>query len=228
MSKFLTASIGRKFLLSITGLFLLMFIGVHLLLNLMLIFDNSGELYNLGVHFMATNPAIKIMEPVLGLGFLIHILWSVYLEYLNWRARPIKYNKLNRKDSSTWGSRNMLLLGALIFVFLAIHIINFFWVIKFNPHSMQTVTINGVEMEDAFALVSGLFTGSFKYLYSILYIIGAVLLAIKLAHGFWSGFHTLGMNNTNWMKRLKFLANIYAIIVGVGFSAIPLYFLFIY
>ncbi|MCD6354610.1 MAG: succinate dehydrogenase, partial [Prolixibacteraceae bacterium] len=68
MSKFLLASIGRKFLMSLTGLFLVMFIAVHLTLNLLLVFDDSGELFNLGAHFMATNPLIKIMEPLLGLG----------------------------------------------------------------------------------------------------------------------------------------------------------------
>ncbi len=91
MSKFLTASIGRKFVMSITGIFLMVFIAVHLGINLLLIFDDSGDLFNQGAHFMATNPLIKIMEPILGLGFLIHILWSFYLEYQNWMARPIGF-----------------------------------------------------------------------------------------------------------------------------------------
>ena len=68
-----------------------MFIGVHLTINLLLIVDNSGELFNQGAEFMATNPLIKIMEPILGLGFMIHIIWSFYLEYKNWKARPVKY-----------------------------------------------------------------------------------------------------------------------------------------
>ena len=223
MSKFLLASIGRKFLMSITGLFLLMFIGVHLAINLLLIFDDSGELFNVGAHFMASNPAIKIMEPLLGLGFIIHILWSFVLEYQNWNARPVKYNKKDRGGSSTWASRNMLILGALVLVFLVIHIINFFWVIKFNPHSMQTVTIGGTVMEDAYTLVADLFKASIAY--DIFYVFGGVLLGIHLTHGFWSAFQTLGLNNKNWMKRLQFLAMVYAVIVAVGFSVIPLYFL---
>lgn len=223
MSKFLLASIGRKFLMSITGLFLLMFIGVHLAINLLLIFDDSGELFNVGAHFMASNPAIKIVEPLLGLGFMIHILWSFVLEYQNWKARPVKYNKKDRGGSSTWASRNMLILGALVLVFLVIHIINFFWVIKFDPHSMQAVTYGGTEMEDTYTLVANLFKGS--VIYGIFYIIGGVLLGIHLSHGFWSAFQTLGLNNKNWMKRLQFLANLYAVIVAIGFSIIPLYFL---
>jgi succinate dehydrogenase / fumarate reductase cytochrome b subunit len=223
MSKFLLASIGRKFLMSITGLFLIMFIAVHLSINLLLIFDDSGELFNQGAHFMATNPLVKIMEPLLGLGFLIHIIWSFFLEIQNWRARPIKYNKQNLSGSSTWASRNMLILGALVLVFLVVHLINFFWVIKFDPESMQTVTIHGTEMEDSYSLVAGLFKAS--WIYDIFYIIGGILLGIHLSHGFWSAFQTLGLNNKHWMKRWKTIGTIYAFIVAVGFSVIPLYFL---
>lgn len=223
MSKFLMASIGRKFLMSVTGLFLVMFIGVHLAVNLLLIFDDSGELFNVGAHFMATNPVIKIMEPLLGLGFLIHIVWSFFLEYKNWRARPVKYARVNSGDSSSWASRNMLILGALVLTFLVLHLIDFYSVIKFNPESMRKVMVGGVEMEDTYTLVSEVFKT--KILYDIIYILGGVLLGIHLTHGFWSAFQTLGLNNKNWMKRLQFVAKIYAILVAVGFSVIPLYFL---
>lgn len=223
MSKFITASIGRKFIMSISGLFLVMFIAVHLTVNLLLIFDDSGELFNQAANFMATNPAIKIMEPLLGLGFLVHILWSFFLEYENWRARPVKYNKKNPGVSSSWASRNMLVLGALVLVFLIVHIIHFFWVIKFNPGSMNTVVIGGEHMEDTYTLVADLFKNSVAY--DIFYIFGGILLGLHLSHGFWSGFHTLGLSNKNWMSRLQIIGKIYAIVVAVGFSAIPLYFL---
>ena len=223
MSNFLLASIGRKFMMSITGLFLLVFITVHLGLNLLLVFDDSGELFNIGVHFMGTNPLIKIMEPILGLGFVVHIIWSIIITYQNWVARPVKYNKQNLSASSTWASRNMFILGGLVFVFLVIHVINFFYVMKFDSHSMDTVLVNGTEMEDGYKLVSSLFIEC--KLYGVLYIIGAILLTLHLTHGFWSAFQTLGLNNSNWMNRLKLVANIFAIVVGIGFSIIPLYFM---
>ncbi|MDD4227119.1 MAG: succinate dehydrogenase cytochrome b subunit [Mariniphaga sp.] len=223
MSKFFTASIGRKLIMSLTGLFLVMFIAVHMTVNLFLIFDDSGELFNRAAHFMATNPAVKIMEPILGLGFLIHILWSFLLEYENWRARPVKYDKKNPEVASSWTSRNMLVLGALILVFLVVHIIQFFWVIKFNPESMKSVVIQGVQMEDTYLLVSDLFKRS--VVYDIFYVIGGILLGFHLSHGFWSGFHTLGLSNKNWMSRLQIISRVYAIIIAVGFSVIPLYFL---
>lgn len=223
MSKFISASIGQKFVMSITGLFLVSFIAVHLIVNLLLIFDDTGVLFNQGAHFMETNPVIKIMEPLLGLGFMIHIIWSFFLEYQNWTARPVKYNKKNVGDSSSWASRNMLVLGALVLVFLVMHIIDFFWIIKFAPHSMESTIIGGNEVENTYALVSDLFINS--AVYDIFYVIGAVLLGFHLSHGFWSAFQTLGLSNKHWMKRLQFLGKVYAIIVAVGFSVIPLYFL---
>ena len=224
MSKFLFSSIGRKFMMSITGLFLMVFIAVHLTLNLLLIFDDSGELFNLGAHFMATNPAIKIMEPILGLGFLVHILWSLVLTYQNYKARPISYKKSNLGVSSTWASRNMFVLGALVLVFLAMHILHFFVKIKFTGDPLLAETlVDGVHMENTYALVAGLFTSS--TLYCILYILGGILLGIHLSHGFWSSFHTIGLNNKNWMKRLQVVGYVYSIIIGAGFAIIPLYFL---
>lgn len=224
MSKFLTASIGRKFLMSITGLFLVMFIAVHLTINLLLIFDDSGDLFNQAAHFMATNPLIKIIEPLLGLGFLIHILWSFYLEYQNWQARPVKYKKKNAGASSSWISRNMIILGSMILVFLVVHLINFYWKIRITGDPLlEEVIVNGEHMENAYTLVATLFKGSI--LYGIVYIAGGILLGLHLSHGFWSAFHTIGWSNNNWMGRLKILGNIYAIIVAAGFSVIPLYFL---
>lgn len=222
MSNFLTASIGRKFLMSISGLFLMMFLIVHLTVNLMLIFDDTGELFNIAAHFMVTNPVIKIIEPLLGLGFLVHIIWSFYLEYQNWKARPVKYNKKDAGASSSWASRNMLILGALVLVFLVIHIINFYWVLRFTD-GVHEITIGGKHMEDAYSLVAGLFKASIVY--DIIYVVGAILLGFHLSHGFWSSFHTLGLSNKNWMKRLQFIGKIYAFFIAAGFVIIPLYFL---
>lgn len=217
MSKFLTASIGRKFVMSLSGLFLMAFIAVHLGLNLLLIFDDSGSLFNEGAHFMATNPLIKIMEPILGLGFVIHILWSFFLEYQNWKARPVKYAKKNMSGASSWASRNMLILGALVLVFLVIHILDFFWVIKFSPEEIEQLP------KGDYDLVAGLFKESIFA--GILYIIGGILLGLHLSHGFWSSFQTLGVNNKYWLKRWQVIGQIYAVVIAVGFAIIPLYFM---
>jgi succinate dehydrogenase / fumarate reductase cytochrome b subunit len=224
MSKFLTASIGRKFVMSLSGIFLLAFIAVHLGLNLLLIFDNSGDLFNQGAHFMATNPLIKIMEPILGLGFIIHIVWSFFLEYQNWKARPVKYAKKNMSGASSWASRNMLVLGGLVLVFLIIHLINFFVKMKFTGDPLlDEVTINGEHMHNAYALVSSAFINS--TVLGVFYILGGALLGFHLSHGFWSAFQTLGLNNKHWLNRWKVIGTIYAILIAVGYAVIPLYFM---
>jgi succinate dehydrogenase / fumarate reductase cytochrome b subunit len=193
-------------------------------LNLLLIFDNSGDLFNQGAHFMATNPLIKIMEPILGLGFIIHIVWSFFLEYQNWKARPVKYAKKNMSGASSWASRNMLVLGGLVLVFLIIHLINFFVKMKFTGDPLlDEVTINGEHMHNAYALVSSAFINS--TVLGVFYILGGALLGFHLSHGFWSAFQTLGLNNKHWLNRWKVIGTIYAILIAVGYAVIPLYFM---
>jgi succinate dehydrogenase / fumarate reductase cytochrome b subunit len=85
------------------------------------------------------------------------------------------------------------------------------------------VTYDGIEMHNTYYLVSELFKT--KPVYDIFYVVGGVLLGIHLTHGFWSAFQTIGLSNKYWMKRLQFLAKVFAVVVAVGFSVIPLYFL---
>ncbi len=230
MSKgsFLNASVGRKFLMSITGLFLIMFLLVHMSINLLLIFDDSGDLFNIAAHFMATNPFIKIIEPVLALGFAIHILWSIIITIQNMRARPVKYLKTSQSVNSTWASRNMFILGAMLFVYIGIHLYNFWWKMKFaGDPLLEHITVMQagapVEMENAYLLVSTLFKQS--VIYDIVYIIGGCLLGLHVSHGFWSAFQTIGFNNHIWRKRLFVLAQVIGAVFAIGFSVIPLYFL---
>ena len=223
MSNFLSVSIGRKFLMSITGIFMMLFICVHLTLNLFLVFDDSGDLFNVGANFMSTNPLIKIMEPILALGFIIHIIWAFIIYYNNYKTRPIGYAVTDRSYSSNWNARNMLVIGALVLTFLVIHLINFYCVIKFDSESMGQVTIDGTQMHNTYALVAGLFKGS--VIYGILYMVAGILLGFHLSHGFWSAFHTIGFNNENWIPRLIVVSKIFAVIVATGFSLIPLYFM---
>ena len=222
MSNFLSSSIGKKVIMSLSGLFLIAFLCVHLTLNLFLIFDNSGELFNHGANFMATNPVIKIVEPILAIGFIIHIIWASILTLQNQKARPIKYAQRNQSQNATWASRNMYILGGLVLVFLVIHIYNFWWNIKV-PGNLEAVVVDGVEMENTYLLVSSLFKSSIVY--CGLYIAGANLLGLHLTHGFWSAFQSIGFSNDIWRKRLSALGYIFAVIIAVGFSIIPLYFM---
>lgn len=225
MSNFLTSSIGKKFILSLSGLFLIAFLCVHLALNLLLIFDNSGDLFNIGAHFMATNPIIKIVEPILAIGFILHIVLASILTIQNQKARPIKYAMRNQGGNCEWSSRNMYILGAVVLIFLAVHLYNFWWNIKFPTLGtpLTETTVDGVVMEDTYLLVSSLFKTS--VIYCLLYILGGIFLGLHLTHGFWSAFQSIGFCNQIWRKRLECLAKIFAFIIAIGFCIIPLYFM---
>ena len=223
MSSFMSASIGRKFLMSITGLFLISFLVIHLTLNLFLTFDDSGRLFNLAAHFMATNPLIRIMEPVLALGFVIHIIWSGLITLDNMRARPQKYEYGDQLLSWWAPAKNMFILGGMVLIFLVIHISNFWIKMKFTGDPLlNAVNVDGTEMHNAYALVSALFHSP---VYDLIYIAGGILIGLHISHGFWSAFQTIGINNQVWLKRLKTLAVAVGFIFAAGFSYIPIYFM---
>jgi succinate dehydrogenase / fumarate reductase cytochrome b subunit len=230
MSNLLTASIGRKLLMSVSGLFLILFLFVHLFLNSFLLLDGvfgfeRGQMFNAGVHFMGTNPLIKIIEPILAFGFILHILYSLILTFQNRKARGTQSYASGKKTTGVeWASQNMLVLGIVIVSFLAVHILNFYMRMKgFIAWEPETVKFpflgNMTEGEDAYSLVNA----TFKVLpIVILYVVGSVALAFHLSHGFWSSFQTVGWNNTKWMSRLKVISTVVAIILGGGFSVIAL------
>ncbi len=221
MSNIFNASIGRKLLMSITGLFLILFLLVHLTINLFLLFGSDA--YNQAAHFMATNPMIKIIEPTLAIGFLVHIIYATILTLQNQKARPEKYTARSAGNSSTWSSRNMYFLGFTVLIFLVIHLLDFYVKIKIlHDESIKDVVVNGETMHDTYTLVQAKFE---IWWFDLIYILGAIFLSLHLSHGFWSAFQTIGINNSHWMKRLKTIAIIYSLIIGVGFSIIPLYFL---
>ncbi len=197
----------------------MLFLIVHLTANSFLLFGD-GELFNRTAAFMGSNPIMKIIEPILALGFILHIFYASFITLKNQFARPIKYKVIDRQQSSSLASRNMYILGSLILIFLVIHLANFFWKIKFG--TVDTIIYDGTEFHNIYAMISSLFI---NYLwYDILYVLGAILLGFHLSHGFWSAFQTIGFNNDKWLKRLKIIANIFAIIIGVGFAIIPIYF----
>ena len=207
MSNFFTSSIGKKFIMSITGLFLILFLCVHLTVNLLLLV--SPEAFNAGCEFMAL-PVIKVIEPILALGFIIHIIWASVLTLQNQQARPTKYALRNQSQNCTWASRNMYILGALVLAFLALHICTIWYNFKFG------------DITDHYELVSSRLE---QPVYGIIYIIAAILLGLHLSHGFWSAFQTIGFSNQIWRKRLEYVAYFFAFVFGIGFSIIPLYFM---
>ena len=228
MSSFFTTSIGQKFIMSITGLFLILFLIVHLTVNSMIVFDSSGELFNKAAHFMAADPLIGVIEPILAIGLILHFLFASIITYQNQAKRDINYSAFGRyknrraSEGSAWTSRNMYVLGALIFVFLVIHLINFFWKMKFTGDPLlEKSTSLGPEIENAFALVTTKFI-EWKWLVGI-YVVGAVALGLHLHHGVWSSFQTLGWSNRRWRRNWNIVGIIISILFAGGFAFIPLF-----
>jgi succinate dehydrogenase / fumarate reductase, cytochrome b subunit len=217
MGNYFNTSVGRKYLVSISALFLISFLAVHLTVNLFLLV--SQEAYNLATLFMTTNRIIGIIEPLLAVGFLVHIIFSAILTISNQFARPQKYAMVDQRETSSWTSRNMFVLGGLILIFLVIHLSNFWYKMKFGE--MEIVEHAGVMVPDAYSMVTGKFV---IWWYVLIYVAGAVFLGLHLLHGFQSAFQSLGLNNDLWRRRWSLLGLIYTLIITIGFAIIPVYF----
>ncbi|MDR2562650.1 MAG: succinate dehydrogenase cytochrome b subunit [Prevotellaceae bacterium] len=213
MSNIFSSSIGKKLIMSISGLFLVVFLLLHVSINFTAII--SEKAYMAACNFMDTNILIQIMVPVLAAGFAIHIIYSLIITMKNLRARPVSYAVGNEAKASSWASRNMFVLGLIVFGFLALHLTHF-WA------KMQLQHFIGGHPEEAYKLVKELFG---TWYYAAVYVVWVGALYFHLSHGFWSAFQTLGTNNSKWLPRLQCIAKVYAVIVALGFVSIPVYFL---
>jgi len=208
------SSITKKVIMSLMGLFLITFLVVHLTLNSLLLIDK--DLFNEGAHFMGTNPFIQIFQWVLFAGFAIHIFYGIVLQIQNWMSRPKGYKQRAFMEQSPF-SRYMIYTGLLIFIFLIIHLGNFFAV----KMTGGVPVLNG--KEDMGQLVINLFhNGGYVTFYVIMFI----LLGFHLDHAFQSAFQTLGLNHKTYWGLIKGLGRAYAIVVTLGFVIIPLFIYF--
>jgi len=216
MANFFTSSIGKKLVMSISGMFLMVFLLVHLTANMTSLI--GGDVFNAVCHFMSTNILILIMVPVLAAGVFIHFLYALYLTLTNLMARgKERYAVSNKGPATSWASKNMFVLGLIVLGMLLIHLLHF-WA------KMQLMEFLGMESANPYDLMVFQFS---KLYVVIIYIVWFAALWFHLTHGFWSALHTIGLNNKNWMKRLQVLGYIYATVVCAGFCIIPLYFYFI-
>lgn len=223
MTGILYSSVGKKLIMSISGLFLMLFLLVHLGTNLLLLIGD-GELYNKAAHILVSTPALKVVEYLLAFGFVFHIIYASTLTLKNRKARPVKYAQSASNDLTSWSSRNMYILGFTIFAFLVIHLINFFLKLRFGEVPYITYDGGITQMHNSYQLVSEFFID--YWWYNLIYIVSALLLGLHLSHGFWSAFQTIGINNQKWIKRLEVISCIYAAIIATGFTIIPIYFWF--
>jgi succinate dehydrogenase / fumarate reductase cytochrome b subunit len=215
---FFTSSVGRKLIMSLTGLFLILFLIIHLIGNLQLLANDGGEAFNTYAYFMTTNPLIKTVSYGLYFFILLHSFQGIILWLKNRAARSSKYAV--QKVQSTWASRNMVMLGILIFAFLCIHMGDFWFKMKFTDQ-LDVVTYAGMDygVKDLFTRVDVAYQ---ELWIVIIYLIGMIALAFHLAHGFQSAFQTLGWNHTKYNGLIKTVGWIFAIILPIGFAIIPI------
>ncbi|MDF1674462.1 MAG: succinate dehydrogenase cytochrome b subunit [Vicingaceae bacterium] len=216
MSKgFSTSSVGRKILMALSGFFLLFFLLQHFVINFLSVL--SADAFNETSHFMGTNPLIQyILQPVLLFGVLFHLGMGIYLDLQNKKARPVKYAMNKPGENASWMSRNMIITGIMIMLFLGLHFYDF-WI---------------PEIKDKF--IDGIWDNPTKYYEHLvhkfadpvrvgIYVLAFVFLALHLLHGFQSAFQSVGFNHRKYTPIIKKLGTLYAIIIPLGFIFIAIF-----
>ncbi|MGI4885083.1 MAG: succinate dehydrogenase cytochrome b subunit [Janthinobacterium lividum] len=222
ISKTFSSSIGRKIVMSLTGLFLCTFLVVHLVGNLQLFKHDGGAAFNAYSHFMGTNPIIRTIEWGLVLGFGFHIYEALMLRLRNRAARPQQYVVNHSEQNSDWTPRNMGILGSIILIFLLVHLYNFFWRARFG--GLDKIGGTNVETRDYDNLYMAVVASFHVWWYVLLYVAAQASLGYHLWHGFGSGFQTLGLNHRKYTPLIKAVGHGFAVVVSAGFAAMPLYF----
>lgn len=222
-----TSSIGKKLVMAFTGVFLILFLIVHVGLNACIWANDKGEMFNKAAHFMGEMVVPRILEIGLFLGFFLHIIQGYMLSASNIskRNKPYAINYGNR--GSKWYSRSMGILGTLILLFLIMHIYQFWTPSRLggigNIHKLDTIIYGGKEYHNLYAEMQEEFE---EWWIVVLYIAGCISLAYHLAHGFQSAFKTLGVYNKKYIKMLKGTGYAFAIVVPLAFIMMPISFYF--
>ncbi len=206
------SSLGRKVVMSVTGLFLLLFVTFHVLMNTVALISPEG--YNLICEFLGANWYALVATVILAAGFIVHIIYAFWLTVQNRKARGNdRYAVTSKPKSVEWASQNMLVLGIVVVAFLVVHFVQF-WA------KMQLVELcHQMGCGNSSAVIfaaDGMhhIKAAFGCLWTLpVYVIGLVALWFHMTHGFWSVFQSLGASNSIWIPRFKTLGNWWATIV---------------
>ncbi len=213
------SSIGRKVVMSVTGVALILFLTFHMSMNIAALF--SGEAYNMICEFLGANWYALVATCGLAALAVIHILYAFWLTMQNRRARGgERYEVTTRPAGVEWASQNMLVLGIVIVLGLLLHLFNFWY-------NMMFAELTGIAVAhdpaDGFAYIQDTFACP---VYVVLYIVWLVALWFHLSHGFWSAMHTLGWNGKTWYCRWKVIGIVYSTLLCLGFLVVVLAFAF--
>lgn len=207
--------------MSLTGIFLILFLTVHLIGNLQLLNNDGGESFNIYADFMGHNPLIQTISIGNFFFILLHAFIGIILWLQNRSARGSRY-AVQTTANTTFTSRNMAWFGIIIFVFLLVHLFQFWLQMKVG--NVDPVEYNGAEVKNLYAEVSVAFS---NIGFVIFYAICMLVVAFHLNHGFQSAFQTLGLNHKKYTPLIKGLGTAYSVIVPLGFAIIPLAFYFL-
>ncbi|MDO5035675.1 MAG: succinate dehydrogenase cytochrome b subunit [Porphyromonas sp.] len=200
------SSIGKKVVMSVTGLCLVFFLLFHATMNMVAVFSRAG--YDQITHFLGTNALVQFMVPILALFFIFHIAYSIVLTLQNLRARGSDRYAITGKSEVTWASKNMFVLGVIVLLMIGLHL-SHFWA------KMQLKEWTGSPSDNGYELILLKFSDP---VIVALYLVWFVAIWYHLSHGFWSAFQTLGLNNAIWFKRLKVIGIVFATIICVMFA----------
>jgi len=208
------SSVGRKVVMSVSGLFLVLFLTFHMAMNLVAVFSEDG--YNMVCEFLGANWYALAGTLVLAAGFAVHIIYAFWLTMQNRKARGNEsYAVVEKPKNVEWASQNMLVLGIIVILFFALHLAQFWF-------KMQFVEISGLESinsapQDGAALIRDTFANP---LFAVLYLVWFVAIWFHLTHGFWSALQTIGWSNKIWFERWKCISNIFATVIFLGFALV--------
>jgi succinate dehydrogenase / fumarate reductase, cytochrome b subunit len=222
-SKFLSSSIGQKYIMSLTGLFLMLFLVIHLVGNLQLLYNDGGEAFNTYAYLMTHNPLIKTISYSLYAFILIHAIQGILLWQKNRAARGNLRYAVQHTRSSERASRSMAWLGIVIFVFLLVHLYQFWLKMKLGVLPKVTVDAYDFQVQNLYLPVAEAYS---NLLYVIFYVVCMAVVGMHLWHGFWSSFQTLGINHPRYTPLIKGVGYFYSVVIPIGFALIPILFYF--
>lgn len=216
------SSIGRKFIMSVSGTALVLFLLFHGCMNLALVF--SEEAYNTICRLLGANWYAVLGSMLIALLVLVHFCYGIYLTILNRRARGNdRYAVSGKKEGVTWESENMLVLGLVVFFFLLLHLYNFWFKMQFAE--LTGIHTGAFDPQDGAAYVKALFTTPVSgQIYCVLYLIWFCVLWLHLNHGVGSAMTSMGLNNETWQPRVKVISTVVATLVILPFTIVVLYY----
>lgn len=219
MGNLFTSTIGRKLIMSVSGLFLILFLLFHMSMNIAAVF--SVEAYNAICEFLGANWYALVGTLILAFGVVVHLVYATILTLHNRSSRGAqRYAVEAMPEEVTWASRNMFVLGLIIVLGLLLHLYNFWYKMQF-AEIIGNHSLGEFGPTDGAAYISALFSNP---IYCIVYLIWFAAIWFHLTHGFWSAFHTIGWDNQIWIKRLKCIAKVVATIIFLGFAVVVVVF----